>query len=781
MMDSGYFFCCMACRIVYELLHEKGLQPYYSITDNPGRTASLSRDGRFAYLDDPGIAARIPEFSDGSTGVVTLQIPGMHCAACIWLLEQLHTLDPGVFSSRVDFLKKQIRIQYAERTTSLRKLAELLASIGYEPLITLDALEKKPISTANRTLFAQVGIAGFCFGNIMLLSFPQYLGSHDVDAVLRTIFQTLSIFLSLPVLFYSASGYFKSAFSGMLNKVINLDFPIALGIAILFVRSLFEIANSEGPGYLDSMSGLVFFLLVGKVFQNKTYDRLNFERDYKSYFPLGATVLQGGSEQTIPVSDLKPGTRILIRNNEIAPADSVLIRGRGTIDYSFVTGESRPVDLQAGARLYAGGRQMGNALELEVIKPASESYLARLWNDAPAPSKREATTSRIANTTGKYFTAGLIALSGIAAMLWMPTDPARAWNAITSILIVACPCALALSTPFTFGTALRIFGKNGFYLKNTGVIEAIARINSIVFDKTGTITQAGDSITEFIGHPLSDREQRLVASLARNSHHPLSRSIYYAMKCIEPIPPEEFIEEPGKGIHGTVDGVAVRLGSSDFAGRDAGVEHTGSTLADTRVYLAIGNSPRGFFSFHNVYRDGLSPLICTLKQRYDLHILSGDTAGEQAFLQNLFGPDVPTRFRQSPAEKLAFVRTIQSRGVSLAMIGDGLNDAGALLESDVGIVVAENISAFSPACDGILEAGAFRRLDLFLRFCRTSVKIVLASFMISLLYNCGGLYFAFTGNLSPLIAAVLMPLSSISVVAFTTLTVRALARRGGLL
>jgi P-type Cu+ transporter len=778
---EGKSFCCAGCKVVYELLQRNNLQTYYDLYDAPGRSATYSGEARFAYLDQQHIVNGLRDFTDGTSSSLTFSLPQMHCASCVWLLERLHTLDPGIRHSRVDFLKKQIRIQYTEHVTSIRKIAELLASLGYEPSITLEILQKKPVSDSPRGLFARVGVAGFCFGNIMLLSFPEYLGSHDVDPGLRTIFQTLSVFLSLPVVFYSASGYYLSAATGLRKKVVNLDVPIALGITILLVRSLFEVSNHLGPGYLDSMSGLVFFLLLGRIFQNKTYDRLNFERDYRSYFPLGVTVLRDGLESTVPVSDLATGARILVRNNEFAPADSVLLRGRGTIDYSFVTGESRAVELEPGGILYAGGRQLGNALELEVVRPVSRSYLTQLWSDAPAPSKRDATTSRIANATGRYFTAGLIALSAIAALVWMPTDPGRAWNAITSILIVACPCALALSTPFTFGTTLRIFGKNGLYLKNTGVIEAMARVRTLVFDKTGTITRAGDSVVAFVGEPPSPREQKLVASLVRNSRHPLSRSLYEALKGSDHMLPEEFIEEPGRGIRGTVDGVALRLGSRAFAGPDASHGTNGSAHSDSRVYLAIGNTPRGYFSLRNVYRNGLARLVGALKQQYELHLLSGDTAGEETFLRNLFGPDVPMSFRQSPLEKLEFVRTAQSGGASLAMIGDGLNDAGALLQSDVGIVVAEDISAFSPACDAILESRAFDRLDLFFRFCRTSVKIVLASFTISLLYNCGGLCFAFTGSLSPLVAAVLMPLSSITVVAFTTLTVRALAHREGLL
>jgi Cu+-exporting ATPase len=773
-------FCCAGCKIVFELLQQSNLQEYYTFYDAPGRAATFAHDEHFAYLDEQQIALRLKDFTDGTTSTVTFVIPQMHCASCVWLLERLYSIDQGILQSRVDFLKKQIHIQYTELSTSLRKIVQLLASLGYEPLITLDVLDKKPESISVRPMYYRIGIAGFCFGNIMLFSFPEYLASHDVDPQFQAIFSLLSLVLALPVLLYSASDYFLSAVRGLRKGIVNLDFPIALGIAILFLRSLYEIGSHAGPGYLDSMTGLVFFLLIGKLFQNKTYERLNFERDYRSYFPLGVTVLRHGTEHTIPIAMLGAGERILLRNNELIPADAVLIQGHGTIDYSFVTGEARTVDILPGAIVYAGGRQTGSAIEMEVVKPVSQSYLTQLWKDAPPLSKCEATTSRIANTTGKYFTAAVLLLAAIAALLWMPTDPARGWNAITAILIVACPCALALATPFTFGTTLRIFGQNGFYLKNVAVIESLARITRIVFDKTGTITRSNHTRADFHGAHLTPREEGLVASLVRNSCHPLSQTIFSAVRDAQMSPPAEFVELPGKGIRGTVDNIAVRLGSADFVAGKFEIDERADTLTDTRVYLSLDGSVRGHFTIHNEYRDGLSSLIAQLKRSYTLHVISGDTAGERPMLEELFGKDVSLRFRQSPTEKLQFVRALQDEGASLAMIGDGLNDAGALLQSNVGIAVAEQISAFSPACDAILEAQAFHRLERFLEFCATSVRIVFVSFGISFVYNAIGLYFAFSGQLSPIVAAILMPSNSISVVAFTTLTVRAFARQRGL-
>src|SRR3972149_4671997 len=270
--------------------------------------------------------------------IVTFYVPQMHCSSCIWLLENLYRINPGIIHSEVDFLKKTVTIKFNPNRISLKQNVELLTSIGYEPQINLEDVEGKKLQTTNKKLIYKIGVTGFCFGNIMLLSFPEYLNIDAADSFFIKFFGWLNLILSLPVFLYSSSGYFISAYKGLQKRILNIDVPISLGIFVLFFRSAFEVITHTGAGYFDSMTGLVFFLLLGKLFQNKTYETLNFDRNYKSYFPLSGILKTNESEVSIPISKLNVGDKIIIRNNEIIPADSVLFGGEGNIDYSFVTG-----------------------------------------------------------------------------------------------------------------------------------------------------------------------------------------------------------------------------------------------------------------------------------------------------------------------------------------------------------------------------------------------------------------------------------------------------------
>ncbi|MEW6005509.1 MAG: heavy metal translocating P-type ATPase metal-binding domain-containing protein [Stygiobacter sp.] len=516
-------FCCNGCKTVYELLDQNNLCTYYSIEQSPGNTRKYYTKRNYDFLDDEDLKQKLIEFSDGKKTNVAFSIPQMHCSSCIWILENLYKLDNGIISSRVNFLQKKLFITFAEKFTSLKKIVELLDSLGYEPLLNLDAKNETAVYNEYKNLYYKIGIAGFSFGNIMLLSFPEYLSINVVEhSELKQIFSYINILLSLPVFFYSSNDYFISAWKGLKKKIVNIDVPLALGIFVLFLRSIYDIIFLGGAGYLDSLTGLVFFLLIGKVFQNKTYDTLNFERNYKSYFPIAVTIKNGDNETTIPVEKLKVGQRIIVRNNEIIPADSILIKGSGNIDYSFVTGELLPVNAQNGETIFAGGKQIGSAIEVETIKNVSQSYLTQLWNRTAFNRNEESQITSFANIVSKYFTFGIISFAVLAALFALPNYKI-AFDAFTAVLIVACPCALALSTPFTLGNTLRIFGKNKFYLKNTFIVEKLSSIDTIVFDKTGTITERNNSLVNFIGLDLSENEKDLIKSVVANSTHPLSR------------------------------------------------------------------------------------------------------------------------------------------------------------------------------------------------------------------------------------------------------------------
>lgn len=775
-------FCCAGCRTVYELLNKNELSKYYTMMDTPGISLKDISDKKYEYLDDSEVIRELNDYIGEKISVITFRIPQMHCSSCIWLLENLHKLDGGVVSSTVNFLRKELEVRYNPSKISLKKLVQTLAAVGYEPEINLSSTQKQHTSS-NKSLYYKVGIAGFCFGNIMLLSFPEYLSLNFSDHFFKQFFGWLNLILALPVFFYSASEYFVSAFKGLRKKIVNIDVPIALGILILFSRSLIEIASSTGAGYFDSMTGLVFLLLLGKLFQQKTYDSLNFERSYKSYFPLAVTVKSGDEEKSVPVSQLKVGNRIIVKKNEIIPADSILFSGEGIVDFSFVTGESTPVNKVMGELVYAGGRQLGGAVELEVVKEVSQSYLTRLWNNAEISKKSESSFSRYANAVSKYFTAVILFIALVSAALWIPHGMGKALNVLTAVLIVACPCALALSIPFTLGNTMRIFGRNKFYLKNTAVIESMAGIDSIVFDKTGTITETAGNSVKFEGTQLNGFQKELVKSAVRSSTHPLSKNISSGLGDIKFYGTEKFEEFSGRGISALVMGHELMLGLPEFVkgnNLSDGDRHPAKNDFDSRVYLSIDEEILGYFRISNLYRSGADNLIKNLSSNYKLALLSGDNESEKENLSVIFGGAGSLRFRQSPADKLDYIKIHQNAGAKIMMVGDGLNDAGALGISSVGVAVSDNVSYFTPACDAILDSSSLTKLKSFIDFSKTSRNIIYASFGISFLYNIAGLSFAVDGMLSPLVAAVLMPLSSISVVAFASFATGFMARRKGL-
>lgn len=761
-------FCCNGCKSVYKILSTTGLCNYYAYNDHPG--ANRARlEKRFEYLDEPSIVTELADYKDEQMTIVTLYIPYMHCSSCIWLLEQLGRINPAVYYSRVDFLKKQINIRFKTQEISLREVVELLFDIGYEPLISLQDVIKKQGKTQGDNLVRKIAVAGFCFGNVMLLSFPEYLGLSANEQTFRHFFGWLNILFSLPVVFYSGRGYFSSAWVNLRNKVLNIDFPLALGIAVLFIRTLAEILTHSGAGFADTLCGLVFFLLVGKFVQQKTYYHISFERDYRSFFPVAVQVIEEGREKPVPLANIAIGQRIRIRHGEIIPADALLLKGDARIDFSFVTGESAPVTKILGEVIYAGGRQLGEALELEVIKPVSQSYLTQLWNNEAFTRKQDNRMQTFNEKVSRYFTVVLLCIAFGSLIYWLPTNLSVGISAFTAVLIVACPCALALSTPFTMSAALSIFDRNLFYLKNTAVVEQLARIDTLVLDKTGTIT-IGNEHSVTMHANLNNWQKQCVYSVCSNSGHLLSRQICEYLGHYESLPVDGYHESMGKGITAQINNHLIRVGSMAF------VLGSGSIMElATEVHLMIDGVYSGYFAFQQEQRNGLNEVADLHDDGYELYLLSGDNDRDRRSLLPYF-IDQHMHFSKLPQQKLDFIKSLQQSHQKVLMMGDGLNDSGALKQSDLGVAITDNVNNFSPGSDAILDGKSLRKLPQFLKFSKDTVNIIHISFLISLVYNLIGLSYAVTGGLSPLIAAILMPLSTATIISFTSIATHVAAK-----
>lgn len=753
-------FCCEGCKTVYEIFQSNDLCDYYELNDRPGiKTETERLNEKYAFLEAQEVIEKLIDFTDGTLTKVKFYIPKIHCSSCIWLLEILQKLDSGVSYSSVNFPKKEVSITFNSAETNLKKLVVLLGQIGYEPQINLAANKQQKLSSKNKTLAIKIGVAGFCFGNIMLMSIPDYLDTDNSLGEFAQLFGYLNIFLTLPVVFYSGWDYLISAFKGLKSRYLNIDVPIAIGIFVLFFRSVYEILSHTGAGYLDSLAGLIFFLLIGKWYQGKTYKALSFDRDYTSYFPLAITQLIEEKEQTILADKIEVGNRLFIRNQELIPVDSVLIAGIANIDYSFVTGESNPIHKNEGEKLYAGGRQVGEGIVVEATSKVSKSYLTELWNREIFSKTKDEGYRNLLDRFSRYFTAGVLAIALATGIYWMFFDAGLIFISVTAVLIVACPCALALSLPFALGNSMRVLSKFGVFTRSTDTLEKLAAINTVVFDKTGTITQSNQSRVSYHGEKLSREQLSYVRSVAKNSSHPLSMAIFQFID--EPaLKVFDFQEVAGKGVTGMVNNQHVLLGSAGFTQQETN-QKTSNT---TKIYVTINNQSKGYFEIKKEYRKGLKTLIDRLSNFTDIHLLTGDNDGEKNYLQKLFPKAEYLKFRQTPEDKLRYVENLQNQGENVLMIGDGLNDAGALKVASIGISISDDVYTFSPACDIIMDAKAFPGLNRFMNYAKTSIKIVKASLVLSILYNLVGLFFAVQGLLSPLVAALLMPLSSVTVV-----------------
>ncbi len=768
---DGKDFCCQGCQVVYDLLSEAGLCDYYALEKQPGvKQESSADEQRLELFALPEVRGKLVEFSEAGITRARFRIPQMHCSSCIWLLENLHRVEPGVIRSRVSFTDKELTVTFREEKLPLPELVRLLRRIGYGPQLTAgkDTGRKDQVP---RMLYIRLGVAGFIFGNTMLFSFPEYLGA-DGEAHLRIGFQWLSALFSVPVVLFLSTDYFRAAWAGLRSRQVNIDQPIALGIVALWLRSLHDVISGAGPGYFDSLAGLLFFLLIGKWYQAHTYRALRFDRALEDFLPLIVLRKNGPAEEPVRVADLKPGDRIVVRDQELVPVDAILREGTGHIDNSFITGEPLPVRKQAGDPIKAGGRQRGAAIELEVLRSFADSRLKQLWAEQSGGQGRPA-MPRLIDQVARRFTIAVLLIALGAGLYWWGKDASMIWPVVTAVLIVACPCALALSMPFAYGHTIRLMGKQGLFLRDAEVVERMAHVDAVLFDKTGTLTAREAHQVNWHGPRLARHEERRIAALARNSAHPLSAVLVHHFRKIDASEAivDAVAETAGQGIAGEVDGLPVRVGSAFFTGGDEARRSAG----EAHVHVAIGGLHRGHFAISKQARSGIVAAVQRLGATLRVGLITGDQQVDRE-LAEVFPAD-SIRTGCAPQAKGDAVKALQRDGRRVLMVGDGLNDAGALAQADVGVTVTETSAALTPASDAIMDADSLRRLPGFLQLTRRARRIVLASLGISLCYNITGVSLAVAGHMTPLIAAILMPLSSVSVVGFVTVAVGLAYRR----
>lgn len=769
MVNEAGTFCCTGCASVHALLASHALTGFYACAPDAGRSqkamAARSRD-RFAILDDPAVAERVIDSHDGTFTHATFAVPSLHCASCLWLLEQLWRFDEGIGRSEADLLRRTVRVAFRPERITLRAVAERLASLGYEPVLDGERAAGR-MPSQRRTLYLKLGLAGFAFGNMMLFSIPRYANGVPLEPAFQRLFDSLNVLLAIPVLLFSASDFFTSAWRALRLRAVTLDVPVALGLTVLFTRSVVDIVSGTGEGYLDSFAGLVFFLLIGRLFQQMTFDRIAFDRTVRSFLPLSVRVRDVSGLTTRRLEDVVPGDVLFVRPGEIVPADATLIDASGRLDYAFVTGEAVPVAVAAGAFISAGGRVADHAMHVKVLRPVSHSRLAELWQHPVFAQRRQHWLTTVAARFGHWFTITALALAAVGVIAWWP-DGRMAAQVATAVLIIACPCALTLAAPITLGTALGRLGLAGCYLKAGAVALDLSRIDTIAFDKTGTLTTAGTR-KDIERRGLTDAEWARVQRLAAESVHPISRTLVPR----EPLHGRvaDVHVAPGQGIRGRVDGHDVVIGSAAYVAAESGVAIDGVA---GRTYAAVDGRPASL-RMTTTPRPGMHAAVDELARTYETWLLSGDAGTEAETWRGVFQDRM--HFRLTPEAKLALVRQRQDAGGRVLMVGDGLNDAGALAAADVGMAVSDDTACLVPACDVVVRGDRLTELPVFLRYARRARQVILLCFAVSVVYNVIGISLALAGHLTPLVAAILMPVSSLTIVGLSVGLMRLRAPR----
>lgn len=766
-------FCCTGCRSVYEILQNHDLCGYYQVEQRPGLSqAEASRDtNRFEILNQSQVRSRFIEWADGSTIRLRFEVPSMHCASCIWLLDKLHRFNEGILRSEVDFMRKTVRVDINTTRILPSEVGDLLSSLGYEPLLTTEGSEiaaDEERRKQRRSLYLRLGVAGFAAGNVMMISAAQYLAADTgVDPTLKLVFDILGIGLSLPVLFFSASPWFKSALGAIKQRTINLDVPVAIGISALFIRSVVDIAMGTGEGFLDSFAGLVFFLLIGRLFQQRAFDAVSFDRTYRSFFPLSVRREKKGIEEVVAISEIAEGDVLSIKNGEVVPCDSVLLSNAAYVDYAFVTGEAVPVECTQGALIHAGGRIVGTAGRLTAIKPTSQSYLTGLWERSGVKKSRN-TYLDMSDTFGKWFTIGAVGLAISGFLFWLP-DWQMGLSVFTAVLIIACPCALTMAAPVTLGTAVGRLSRRGIFAKASTTITELDNIDDIVFDKTGTLTTPRHSTRLNPIHD-SNNAAEFVAALASNSSHPVSASIRDEAGGLTASEVREYV---GRGIEGIVNNKHVAIGSAAFI-----ESHIGSDIEEqptASAYAAIDGTYVGALLTSPTLREGIDGILNGLSTRYQTWLLSGDNKRDMPLFAPLFKSD-RLIFEASPEAKVDVLTRIGDTGKRVAMVGDGLNDAGAMNAANIAIGVSDGASTLVPACDVVMPASELKNLGSVLAYAHTMTLVIKTSLIFTVFYNMVGLSLALMGILTPVATAILMPVSSLAVIGISVAGARWFAR-----
>ena len=766
-------FCCEGCRAVWAILHEHGLERYYALRAGGAPAPAPVADRLYAELDDAGFQGRSCRPAPGGLLATDLYLEGVHCGACVWLVEKLPGLLPGVAEARLDLPRSQAHVVWDPRVLSLSAVARRLASLGYTPHPCRGQAAQAARRREDRAMLGRIGVAGAVAANVMAIAFALYGGMLDgMEPEFATFFRWLSLVLTAPSLVWSGGVFFRSAWVALRAGTLGMDLPISIGLLVGFVHGVVNTVRGSGEVYFETVSTLIFLLLFGRYLLRRQQRAAGDAAELAaSLYPSSARLLEDGQAREVPLEALVPGALVEVRAGDVVPADGVVVAGRSTVDASLLSGEPVPVAVAAGDRVHAGTLNVASRLELRVERTGEDTRVGRLMTLVEAHARRRAPIVQLADRISGRFVAAVLVLAAATFLLWVRVDPARALDHAVALLIVTCPCALGLATPLAMSAAIGRAARGGFLVKGGDVLEKLTRPGRMWLDKTGTLTEGRARLVRWCGD-VSARP--LVAAAEAHSSHPLALAFLEALSG-EPRSRDmvEIIETHGGGIEARVGERSVIVGSPAFVESRAKEVVSGlATEVDvlvgaglTPVLVAVDGRVVAAAGFGDPVRGDAGAALARVRGLgWRLGILSGDHARVVAAVGAGLGlePDM-CRGGVSPEGKLDIVSAALAEG-PVVMAGDGVNDVAALAAASVGIAVHGGAEAALAAADVFVMRPGVTRIAELLDGSRRTMRVVRRNLAFSLGYNVIGVGLAMSGALNPLVAAILMPLSSLTVI-----------------
>jgi Cu+-exporting ATPase len=765
--DGDLYFCCKGCQGVYHLLADEGLDTFYDKVGDRELAPPVEADSELNRFDLDSFVDRYVT-KDGDIHKIPLIIEGIHCSACIWLNEKILNRTDGIIEANINYTNHKATITYDSTKIKLSQIIEKIRLIGYNAYPYDPKLQEERASKTRKDYYLKMMVALFSAMNIMMLAVAKYTGYFKgVDDDIRNIFHYTEFFLATPVLFYTGSIFFKGAYYGLKNRMINMDFLVITGASLTYIYSIYVLISENGQSYFDSVVMIITFVLIGKfleVISKKsvadTLDTIN------SQIPTEVTIIKDGEKSIIANEEVKVGDIIEVKEGQKVVIDGEIIAGEGSFDYSALSGESMPIVKSKGDTILSGAISIDSMIRYKATKEFSQSTLNSIVNLIEESLNKKPDIENRANALSGYFSLVILLISIFTFVGWYALDGMfenALINAI-SVIVIACPCALALATPVATLVGISITSKKGLIFKETKFLETMAKADTLVVDKTGTITEGRPQVSNFV--QIEEFDKSLLYSLISASSHPISKGVK------EYITQDGLLKDYGldsikvitaKGLSSEYEGKSIFGGSLEYLNSN-NISHTIDTTSSIFAYV-VDDKLVAYFELEDKLKEGAIESISYIKSLgVDVIMLTGDNENSAKSIADMVGIDKYVA-NMLPQDKADYIDRLHEENKIVVMAGDGINDSIALSKSDIAIAMGGGTDVAISVSDVVIMNNSFESIKTAFISSRRTYKFIKQNLAISLIYNSLTIPLAVMGYVIPFVAAISMSISSLLVVA----------------